>query len=238
MRQSSVLLAFGVLLAIAGLPLTGCTVVGYLAGSAIDKGYAEVEEVRLHHLSEIPIGAQCRLQTIDGATITGEYSGLRLQSPQRYEVWKAEDPSRKDMPSLGDSLLVMTLDAAAPALRGDLVAMSNDSLWLHSHRGSSVSLLSLPLDDIRSVTSANGGTIDAHRIRDHTSRTDFPNPFGIVIKDSDTANVIPVDSVASIDLLETTTPTGGRAVLTGFGFCADIIVVENLKLNIGPGGGQ
>jgi len=69
MRQSSVLLAFGPLLALAAFSLTGCTVVGYLAGSAIDKGYAEVEEVRLHHLSEMPIGAQCRLKTLCNALL-------------------------------------------------------------------------------------------------------------------------------------------------------------------------
>jgi hypothetical protein len=219
-----VLLGLGLVLAFTGLPVTGCTVIGYLAGSAIDRGNAEVAEVRVHHPSEMSIGAQCRLKTIDSVTITGEYSGLRLQGRQRYEVWKAEDPSRNNMPSLGDSLQVLTLATTAPALRGDLVAMSNDSLWLHSRRGSSVFLLSIPLSDTRSVNSASGGTIDGQRIRDHTSRPDFPSRFGIVIKDSDTESVIPVDSVASMDLLETSTPVVGRIVGSVVGACMDLAV--------------
>lgn len=238
MRQSPIHLAIGFLLAIAGLHLTGCTVIGYLAGSAIDKGNAEVVEVRVRSLSEMPIGAHCRLKAIDSTAITGEYAGIRLQGRQRYEAWKAEDPSRIDMPSMGDSLQILTDATAAPPLRGDLVAMSDDSLWLHSRRGSSVFLQSLPLRDIRSIISASGGPIDGQRLRDYTSRTDFPNPFGIVVQGRDAENVIPVDSVASIDLLETTTPGLGRSLLTMVGLCVDVYVVNNVNLNIGFSKGQ
>lgn len=171
MRQSPIYLAFGFLLAIAGLPITGCSAIGYVFGSSIDASNSTASLTPLPSVSEMEEGELYWVVKIDSSGVLGEYVGLpppdNLPSPHElYDKWRDADSSRRNMPRCRDSVEI-TLDTSVPRyLHGRLDRISTDSLWVVGYGTLRPPIRGISLREVRTLTSTTGGRIEGQDLRD------------------------------------------------------------------------
>ena len=235
MRQSPIHLAVGFLLAIAALPLTGCTLWGYLIGSGIDEGHAVVSEYAPAYLAEMNEGDMYRLTRTDSTVLLGEFEGLqpvklsKSQGSKSDRDWRTRDSLMSNMLAIGDSVDVTTNDVPPQVLRGKLAGVSTDSLWVLHRRSSAVFLRGIPLSDVVEVATTNSGTIKGQRLRELVREPDSPRPPLplLVLKSSGKEYAVPLDSIASLEKpVEWITPSSGRVTWTLVGAAIDALMIS------------
>ena len=236
MRRSTVLLVLGLVLAVAGLPVTGCTAIGYNIGASIDERNAGRRTVRVADLGEVEPGDTCRLTRTDGCVFTGRYGGLRMvprsEFLQAYNQWKAADTTRKRMPSLGDSVEVVWTSSARQPLRGRIAYISADSLRVRRRSDAAVFLTEAALRDIQTVSSAKSGSIDGQQIRENTADPAFPRAARFVLTIDGQEIATPVDSIAVVAVVRTTNPVGWRIAGTSVGLIVDLVAAYFLFFGV------
>ena len=248
MRRSSVLLTLGLGMAIAGLPLTGCTGIGYVIGTLVDQNNL-VPGAPVPSLTEMEDGDLYRVVKVDSSVVIGRYidtsspGQTEVENPydevqESYNLWRQADSSRRNMPRCLDSVGI-TLDTRVPSyLRGRLIRMSADSLWLIGYGGPRMPTQGISLHQVRRLRSTTGGQIEGEDLREKAAGMVLPLPTSlpprkihptrplpstVVLMVDWSEYALPVDSIAYVSSMDT--PSSARWTGMIVGVCVDVAVI-------------
>ena len=115
--RTAILCCLGLLLPLA----SGCSVIGYFIGAAIDEASSGGEEVDVRSIGRVEEGKILNLSLRDGSEVSGTFQGLK-KVPQRVYKEEYEENFKKTkhgsvMPSIGDMVHAVERDDTATAGR-------------------------------------------------------------------------------------------------------------------------
>jgi len=252
-RRSSVLLALGLVIAFAGLPLTGCTGIGYVIGTLVDQNNL-VPGTPVPSLTEMEDGDPYRVVKVDSSVVIGRYidtsspGQTEVENPydevqESYNLWRQADSSRRNMPRCLDSVEI-TLDTPVPRyLHGRLDRISADSLWVIGYGGPRPPMRGISLGEVQTLKSTTGGRIEGQDLRDKAAGMVLtpppspppkkappkevpptpPPPSTVVLMVDWSEHALPVDSIAYVSSMDT--PSSARWTGMIVGICVDVAVI-------------
>jgi hypothetical protein len=223
----------GVLLAIAAtLFHSGCTALGYIAGSAIDDGNERIRALSHDDLMTLHPGADLRVVTLDSSAVEGNLVGIRLApgNPYRERFRDFRDQADSSLGILDFATPVsIVVTSGAPAkprtIYGIFQALSKDSLWLQVQWKYHQTTFSygVGLDEIQSITGDSGTSLEGTILRRYAGQPGLPTPYALVMTTDDGPLEVSFDETARVDLVER--GSGGRIGLTAIGLGLDAAAV-------------
>lgn len=232
----------GILLSIAAILFhSGCTALGYIAGSAIDDGNARTRALSHDDLMTLQPGADLRVVTLDSSAVEGDLEGIRLAPgkpyQQRFRDYRDQADSSLAVLDFATPVSIV-VTAGAPAMprmiHGSFQALSKDSLWLQVRWKYHQTTFSygVGLEEIQSITDDSGASLEGTALRRYAGRPALPTPYALVMRTDGGRMEVPFDETARVDLVER--DSGGRIGLTVIGLGLDAAAVYLAILSMNP----
>jgi hypothetical protein len=150
------------------LLLSGCSLIGFLVGSAIDGGNDRYVPEQPYSLTLEHIGKGVTLQMDDGTQISGAYQGMQVPRTtpatyaSEYELRRSRLSSPRWLPQPGDTLAVMGGSGGSGL---SIVVSSLSFTALYGTVSGTGEPISYPLLANRVFTGTSGDTVSTHVLR-------------------------------------------------------------------------
>jgi hypothetical protein len=208
--------------------LTGCTLLGFIAGAKIDADQAIVPPNSIHKQKRIKSDMPVRVHLRDNRIFEGTFLFMEKTDSsaynRRYEVFRNSSAARRWFPALNDTLVVSrllgyttTTDPCHYLFKGfDLNAIRLQSL-------PDKKVWSKNLDSLSSISYRRGYTINARTLQTYVLAGGVPLQSELLLQTHKGVERIPVEEIRQINLPK---PVTGRVALTLLGMTLDILALR------------
>ncbi|MBM3324139.1 MAG: hypothetical protein FJY66_00565, partial [Calditrichaeota bacterium] len=198
--------------------LSGCTVIGIVAGSSLDREAQKKAVIPGWRIDSLEVGTPIVVTRTDGLEFAGTFDGLDRASSETYAAayTKAISQFTSRWPEIDDTLSVsLGYGSSKCAFKGfGLDAVSVQFPGFSSPR-------EIPLSRLSMMADANGDCYDLSKVRQCVASLSIPRVSVLRLKHETEVMQIPVDSVAQVRVDRTT-----HYWLTGMivGLAADVVI--------------
>lgn len=244
MKETRVVILGLLLVLVISLLLSGCcTGIGYVVGQALDHHNATCDSILVENLSNLQIGENVCIRTKEESLLSGPLYDIRntrrAEYQTRYLNWQIQHQHRLFSPHLGDTLTIARFPDSTQhggAECGIFMGLTTSSILLEGFKGEGAPYIeggkSVLLRSVDRV-SYSGVNITGDSIQCLLDLRLLPVTTSLVIGVKiDTLN-LPWDSVSSLRLISTKTPSTGKTIGIVAGAALDIIAlvitIENIS---------
>ena len=184
-RQAiSIVVLLGTVLTGAGL--TGCSVIGYAVGSAIDSGVSldTAQVLPRSSLAKIEAGDSIGLQLVEGGYIAGTFKSFTVEDRwsyhQRCLLYNARLEPHVGIAVPGDSILIMGHSGNYPVrmIRGILARYDTAMVWRYGSDGDEIPT---PYGNIDTLYFSGGAKVTGAWLQEAANTETLPLPGGEVV---------------------------------------------------------
>ncbi len=226
MRPHAIVLFLSAVCPAAMAGFSGCTVIGYWVGGAIENSKPDMEARPNLPVSDLEAGIRVVVTKTDSSRITGTFLRMDRVPPEFY----AECYGKAAETFIRDSVLpspdqVITLALTDEYFRHVGTFIGFDARSIHWRDNVSQAIIQSPFESLADIRPEPGKSISGEHLRALVLDQGIPAVTAMRILSSSSEEVIPTDEVAQVaeDPLEVTKKT--QLVLTLVGAALDVAVV-------------
>jgi hypothetical protein len=228
-------------IAFLSMLISGCTVIGIVAGASVDHRNARDRRVSWDGTKSVPRGRKVEVTLTSGDTLRGKFTGLRALPPDSYRF--AYDSTRvllagdSMLPRLGET--VFFTPVKGPRIRGLFRGFEAEALAVYQPDEHSTAYL--PLSKAAQLRNLDGQSFDVELLRTLASARSLPSRSEFVVQSGAQTSRIPLQYIHEVHTLPRRTH---KWILYGvIGLAADAAVAAavissiSFDMNFGPSGG-
>jgi len=200
-RQRYCRLLFAAAVIVSVTSLSGCSLVLFFGGMAMDAGAAD-KQVSLEDLALANTGETIEVYLKDGKIRTGVYCGTRRDRPdaygERYERWRRSASDPASIPPLGEELVIMKASETQSGVTGRLLGLDPRTILIL--RSSGTDTINVWMPALMYVFDTTGHKINLERIRGEMKMGAAPLMSNLSLVEEGKTNTIPLEEVNHIQL--------------------------------------
>ncbi len=216
------------------LYFSGCTVMGLLVGSMIDKDNALVRHSKIEEIEKVEIDTLIEINLRDDQVIEGRFWGLeKIDSSeyiQRYNYFLAGQQNKTWFPAINDTIFLY--DQYGHLIKKDdrkfiFSGFDFNSISLRSATGSD--MMSMKLKEFELIVSKKRNIIKVHEIKDYLEKGILPLQSELVNKTYSGVQKFPMENILMENILMIELPkpktNNWRNGLGALGFITDVVCI-------------
>jgi hypothetical protein len=178
--------------------LSGCTVIGIVAGASADLSNARARHATWSEVRSVPRGREVEVALISGDTLRGKFGGLRALPADSYRF--AYDSTRvllagdSELPLLGET--VFFTPVKGPHVRGPFRGFEAEALAVYQPDEHSTAYL--PLSKAAQLRNRDGRSFDVGHLRFLASSRALPSTREFMVQSGGQTYGVPLDHIQQV----------------------------------------
>jgi hypothetical protein len=204
----------------------GCTMMGFMVGSEIDKQEMIFNAGSSNKLAEITDSTQLKIKLNNGRVLTGTIQGINSVDSsaycQRYYAFQSETGHNKLFPVINDTIILVGNSKQTTLTRNTKYQFSGfDFIDIRLRSLVDNSVNDENLNSLYYVTDQQNHKFSALNFKKYLERGLVPLQSEFIIQSAGEIQIIPVQKVSKIELPNS---LSDRVLLTLIGFSADVLL--------------
>jgi hypothetical protein len=206
----------------------GCTIIGLMVGSKMDKNNSEVKYPKIQKMEKIKADTQLKIDLKGDQYIEGRLQGLKKMDSseyiKRYNFFRSGLQNKKWFPNINDTIFIRhqlkysnyTRIAYDPYI---FAGFNPNSIRLRLLTGSEI--ISMELNEFTVIAGKNPNSIEVQEIKNYFKKGLLPlESESLVIQTDSGIQKIPLDNILKLKLPRT---NNWKYILGGIGLIADAV---------------
>ncbi len=193
-------LLMSVVAGVSALTLSGCTLIGFLAGKSADHKRARPQPVAREEIDTLKVGEPIEVQLWDGTKHSGRYQGLRWvpaeEYARAYEAARAGGGLAAQLPGLGPGADLVR--KTGRVTKGELRGIAPGFVAMRERSSSPQRLMEL--DQVARLSDAAGRSLRGEELRTLAEERRVPSVVNLVLEQPTGNRTLELGQVASVTL--------------------------------------
>jgi len=212
-----------------GLMATGCSLVGFMAGSSFDSLAGDVDVKGLKGLNSLKTGNTIRVLRVNGDTIEGVFCGVVARPTNEYG--QALAPIAHSMldglfpPNLGEPIKIVTdKGGKTSVVRGEFAGLDPSCIYLHTTEGDQHERVDLGI--ITTIIDTSRRVVRGDTVRSIVADRKVPCLSVVLMAAGDSTQQIPIQDISDLE-----PPSGHNAKYIGLflGAAIDVALIISVQ---------